>query len=108
MRSFQQRVKPKDDLNVPDAPSIKLTAGDGKIDYILMAGASDDVTGYTISYTPAGGETSTKDVTALTGTLEGLTNDTEYTVTVIAHNAKGDSAASGAVKATPKAIEPTK
>ncbi|MFN8539913.1 MAG: fibronectin type III domain-containing protein [Thermomicrobiales bacterium] len=52
---------------------------------------------YTVSIRPtAGGAAQTKEVTnpnALTATFTGLTNGTEYTASVAAHNTNGDGAA---------------
>lgn len=93
--------------NVPDAPTLAAVAGDGKIDYTITAPAKDGgspITKYVVAYMPAGGKVTTVDVdpAKLTGTVDKLTNDTEYTVTATAVNAVGESAPSPAVKATPK------
>lgn len=102
-------------LDLPGAPKLAATAGDAKIDYTITApendgapsNGSNDITKYTVSYTPAsGGKATTVDVSdplKLTGTINGLTNDTEYTLTVTATNPVGEGPASAAVKATPKA-----
>lgn len=101
-------------LDLPGAPTLAVTAGDAKIDYTITAPENDgapssgssDITKYTVSYTPAGGKATTVDVgdpTKLTGTIDKLANDTEYTLTATATNAVGEGPASAAVKATPKA-----
>ncbi|MDE3295905.1 fibronectin type III domain-containing protein [Lacticaseibacillus rhamnosus] len=80
---------------VPAAPSIKLTAGDGKIDYVVTPAASaksDQVTGYKVMLKLSSDDwdkATTK--TDVTGTFDKLTDGTEYTVAVVATNAKGDS-----------------
>ena len=95
---------------VPAAPSVKLTAGNGKIDYAVTPAASasaDQVTGYKIQLkksTDDWDKATTK--TDLTGTFDQLTNGTEYTVGVVATNAKGDSdvnASGASAHATPAA-----
>jgi hypothetical protein len=101
-------------MGVPGAPSIKLTAKDAAIDYVITApeddgapsSGSSDITSYTVTYTPAGGQAVTvavPDPTKLSGTVDKLTNATEYTFTVTATNPAGQGPASTAVKATPKA-----
>lgn len=91
--------------DVPSTPTVALVAGDAKLDFTITKSAEHGsaVTGYTITYTPAGGTAKTQKTTTLTGSIASLTNDTEYTVTVIAHSEIGDSTASAAVKATPVA-----
>lgn len=91
--------------DVPSAPTIALVAGDAKLDFTITKPTEHGsvVTGYTITYTPVGGTAKTQETTMLTGSIASLTNDTEYTVKVIAHSEIGDSSASTAVKATPVA-----
>jgi len=91
--------------NVPSAPTIALTAGDAKINFKIAKPAEHGsvVTGYTITYKTAGGTAKTQETTTLTGSIASLTNDTEYTVKVIAHSEIGDSSSSTAIKATPVA-----
>ena len=92
---------------VPGRPGAPLlTAGDGTIT-ATWARAKDNgspVTGYTATASVAGGS----DVTCSTNgdttcTLTGLTNGKNYTVTVRARNARGESAASDGASATPQA-----
>lgn len=97
---------------VPGAPTIKLTAGDGKIDYVVTPATSasaDQVTGYKVQLkksTDDWDKATTK--TDITGTFDKLTNGTEYTVGVVATNAKGDSdinASGASAHATPAAAQ---
>ena len=92
---------------VPGRPGAPLlTAGDGTIT-ATWARAKDNgspVTGYTATASVAGGS----DVTCSTNgdttcTLTGLTNGKNYTVTVVARNARGESAPSDGASATPQA-----
>lgn len=95
---------------VPAAPSIKLTAGDSKIDYVVTPAPSaetDQVSGYKVQLklsTDDWDKATTK--TDLTGTFDKLTNGSEYTVGVVATNANGDSdinASGASAHATPVA-----
>ena len=92
---------------VPGRPGAPLlTAGDGTIT-ATWARAKDNgspVTGYTATASVAGGS----DVTCSTNgdttcTLTGLTNGKNYTVTVVARNARGESAPSDGTSAKPQA-----
>ena len=92
---------------VPGRPGAPLlTAGDGTIT-ATWARAKDNgspVTGYTATASVAGGS----DVTCSTNgdttcTLTGLTNGKNYTVTVVARNARGESAPSDGASAKPQA-----
>lgn len=95
----------------PNAPALTATAGDGKIDYAITASTDDGgsaITKYVLSYAPAGGNVTSVDVdpAKLNGTLNGLTNGTEYTLTAVAVNAVGEGLPSGEAKATPVAAKP--
>ena len=90
--------------NRPARPT--LTAKDGKIEVSWSAPGSNGfpITGYTATATVAGGRSvSCTTNGATTCVLTGLTNGKTYTVTVKAHNAKGDSPASPPATATPRA-----
>lgn len=96
------------------APALAVTAGDASVGFTITAGKANGgsaATGYKVSYS-ADGATWTpfaaEDATALTGTVTGLTNDTEYQFKAVATNAAGDSAESAVVKATPVAPEAPK
>ncbi|NVO88952.1 fibronectin type III domain-containing protein [Lactobacillus rhamnosus] len=98
---------------VPAAPTVKLTAGDKKIDYVVTPATSeksDQVTGYKVQLKASSDDWSKATVkTDLTGTFDNLTDGTEYTVGVVATNAKGDSdinATGASDHATP--VAPTK
>ena len=83
-----------------------VTVGDAQLTVAWVAPASEaTITYYTVTYTPKGGTAETRlvDAAKTTTTLTGLTNDTEYTITVTATSSAGTSDASEAVKATPKA-----
>ncbi len=60
------------------------------------------VTGYTVSGSP--GEVSCSTAGATSCLLTGLTNGTDYTVTVVATNAEGDGPASAPVTVTPSGV----
>lgn len=91
-------------LNVPGTPTIKLTPKDGAIDYEITAPENDgapssgssDITEYDV-YLKARSDNWPDDPTQttapdkLTGTLDGLTNGTEYTIGVVAVNLVGRS-----------------
>ena len=92
---------------VPGRPGAPLlTAGDGTIT-ATWARAKDNgspVTGYTATASLAGGSDATCSTNGdTTCTLTGLTNGKNYTVTVRARNARGESAASDGASATPQA-----
>ena len=59
------------------------------------------ITGYTATCTPTGGAGVTGTGTASPITVSGLTNGTQYGCSVIATNARGNSAASSSVNVTP-------
>jgi len=62
----------------------------------------DDVTGYTITYSTGGvNKTATAAADATSKVITGLVNGTEYTVSVVANGAYGDSDASNSATVTP-------
>lgn len=67
-----------------------------------------DLQGYTVSYTAKGGSAAKKEISAdkTEYTLDGLVNDTEYDVALIANYPSGRSASSDVVKGTPSNIIP--
>ena len=91
------------------APTVTLTAGDAKVDYTIALGAANGgsaATALKLSYSTDGSawtDVAIADPAKLTGTVDTLTNDTEYQFKAVATNAAGDSPASAIVKATPKA-----
>ena len=88
----------------PGAPL--LTAGDGTIKATWAAAKANGspVTGYTATATTANGQASSCTTTGETEcTILGLLNGSNYTVTVVARNAKGESAPSDGASATPQA-----
>ena len=82
-----------------------LTAGDGTLTVAFTPGAADpEATSFAAVATPAGGGTPVvKTGTGSPITIEGLTNGTEYAVTVTATNDIGTSDPSNAVLGTPLA-----
>src|SRR3954447_283564 len=96
---------------VPSAPSLTVTPTNGELDLSWSAPANggSPITGYTATLTPhAGGATVTHSLaaTATSDSFTGLTNGTAYDVSLVAHNAAGDSPAasvSGTPRATPGA-----
>ncbi|WP_179395050.1 fibronectin type III domain-containing protein [Lacticaseibacillus absianus] len=116
--AFSDGTNTSDKVDVPafkvkdvalTAPTVTLTAGDAKLDYTIKLGAANGgsaATALKLSYSSDGSkwtDVAIADPTKLTGTVDGLTNDTEYQVKVITTNAAGDSPASAIVKATPVA-----
>lgn len=98
-----------DFTTAPSKPTIALTAGDKTltINATLAKGdGSEPIAKAVATITPDGGQATTKefdkpDITKMV--VDGLTNDTEYTISVVLSSANGDSDASDGVKATPKA-----
>lgn len=96
-------------LAKPTAPVIALTAGNASVSYTLTDAkvSAEKVSAFKVLYQAAGSSDWTTvnvaDPTKLTGTVDSLTNDTEYSFKAVATNATGDSAESAVVKATPKA-----
>ena len=96
-------------LNRPAAPVVTLTTGNGKLTatWAAPANGGSAITGYTVEHKVAGAADSTyvavtrADAAALTETITGLTNDTEYTVRVRAGNDAGDGPWSAEASETP-------
>lgn len=94
-------------LTVPTAPTIAVTAGDSSLAYTITDANADaeKVSAFKVLYQSAGATDWTtvdvSDPTKLTGTIDSLTNGTEYSVKVVATNATGDSADSAVVTGTP-------
>jgi LPXTG-motif cell wall-anchored protein len=86
----------------PGAPAgVTATSGDQQVTVSWNAPDSDGgsaITGYTVTGTPAAPCTTTG---ATSCVITGLTNETQYTFTVVATNAIGDGPASTSVTATP-------
>ena len=98
--------------NRPAAPTgLTLEPGDGEIvaSWAAPADGGSTITGYEVqrrsasAYVPV----NRSDVAALTETITGLTNDTEYTVRVRAVNAAGNGPWSNELSATPAEIDDT-
>ena len=104
VESFTQAV-----LNRPAAPVVTLAAGDTQITatWAAPADGGSPITSYEVQHKPASPPdadyttVSRSDVDALTETITGLVNDTEYTVRVLASNKVGNSPPSAEVSATP-------
>ncbi|MCD2256410.1 fibronectin type III domain-containing protein [Agrilactobacillus fermenti] len=88
----------------PSSPKITTTAGDTKVDFTFTAPDNDgvpsngknDLTGYNIWVKKASEAWTSKPAQSLandklSGTVDGLTNDTEYTIAVTAVNPVGES-----------------
>ena len=98
-------------LNRPAAPVVTLTTGNEKLTatWAAPANGGSAITGYTVEHKVAGAADSTyvavtrADAAALTETITGLTNNTEYTVRVRAGNDAGDGPWSAEASETPVA-----
>ena len=93
---------------VPSQPAQpSATAGNATIDVSWTAPADNGspITGYTVTATTANGPAASCSTTGgdTSCTISGLRNGQNYTVTVVARNAKGDSPASSGAQATPTA-----
>jgi hypothetical protein len=88
------------------AASLSGVPAGGAISLSWTAPSTPGVTDYQVSYTPAGGSVTTvlTGSTGVTYTLSGLTNGTQYTVTVAAQYGAGNyTVASNAINVTPTA-----
>ena len=99
-------------LNRPAAPAVTLTPGDTQItaSWAEPADGNSTITSYVVQHKPAGAldtdyaTVSRSDDAALTETITGLLNDTQYTVRVAAVNGVGTGPWSDAVSATPSEV----
>jgi SpoIID/LytB domain protein len=93
-------------VSKPTAPqSVTATAGDAQVTLHWAAPASDGgggITSYTITATPAI-PTVTTAPSARSATITGLTNDTTYVFSIVAHNSAGASPAATTPPQTPSA-----
>jgi predicted RNA-binding protein with TRAM domain len=91
---------------VPGAPTgVHVSPGDGAATVTWSAPAQDGgntITSYTVTATPGSHQFTTADGATHSAHLSGLTNGTQYTFTVTAHNAAGDSGPSAAGVVTPR------
>lgn len=91
---------------VASAPTLTATAGDGSASVTLADGSNlgSAITDRVV-YWSDGTNTGTTDLKdALTGSISGLTNGTEYTLQATVKNGAGESSKSQAVKVTPVAV----
>jgi len=87
------------DATVPDAPTLtSVVSGNGQVTLYFSANddGGSDITGYTASCGAINQAGASSPIT-----VSGLTNDTEYSCSVIASNAEGDSASSNVLFVTP-------
>jgi len=94
-----------DQSDRPGAPqNVTATPGDGKVKVSWDAPASDGgspITGYTVTASHGrSNSTATFGAAAMAGTIRGLVNGKDYTVTVVARNANGPGPASAPVTVT--------
>jgi SpoIID/LytB domain protein len=93
-------------VSKPTVPqNVTATAGDAKVTLHWAAPASDGgggITSYTITATPAI-PTVTTAPTARSAVITGLTNDTTYVFSIVAHNSAGASPAAKTPPTTPSA-----
>lgn len=97
-----------DMITKPGKPTITVTGGDGKADYTVTPATGDGATDrtYTVSYAADGKTFTDATGTGATGTVSGLTNNTEYTFKAVTNNSDGSSSASETVTVTPAASKP--
>lgn len=95
-------------VTTPGKPALAVTAGDGKLTYTITPASGDGAADRTfvISHSTDGKNFDEVSAAGLTGDLEGLTNDTAYTLMVVAKNAGGSSTMSDTVTGTPTASKP--
>ena len=106
-RTTSNEITPTGVPDRPGGPSV--TPGDGELTMTWDAPNNNGspITGYTVYATAATGQRTCTTSGARTCTISGLVNDQNYTVTVVATNANGNSQASPGVNGTPKAtIQP--
>ena len=102
-RTTSNEITPTGVPDRPGGPSV--TPGDGELAMTWDAPNNNGspITGYTVYATAAGGSRTCTTNGERTCTISGLVNDQNYTVTVVATNANGNSQASPGVTGTPKA-----
>lgn len=102
-RTTSNEITPTGVPDRPGGPSV--TPGDGELTMTWDAPNNNGspITGYTVYATAATGSRTCTTSGARTCTISGLVNDQNYTVTVVATNANGNSQASPGVNGTPKA-----
>ena len=102
-RTASNEITPTGVPDRPGGPSV--TPGDGELTMTWDAPNNNGspITGYTVYATAATGQRTCTTSGARTCTISGLVNDQNYTVTVVATNANGNSQASPGVNGTPKA-----
>ena len=102
-RTASNEITPTGVPDRPGGPSV--TPGDGELTMTWDAPNNNGspITGYTVYATAASGSRTCTTSGERTCTISGLVNDQNYTVTVVATNANGNSQASPGVSGTPKA-----
>ena len=102
-RTASNEITPTGVPDRPGGPSV--TPGDGELTMTWDAPNNNGspITGYTVYATAASGSRTCTTNGERTCTISGLVNDQNYTVTVVATNANGNSQASPGVSGTPKA-----
>lgn len=102
-RATSNEITPTGVPDRPGGPSV--TPGDGELTMTWDAPNNNGspITGYTVYAAAATGSRTCTTNGERTCTISGLVNDQNYTVTVVATNANGNSQASPGVTGTPKA-----